>query len=136
MCMKINGHWCLTHPHANSRLSIPTASLTRRYRIEHGRDQSSPMMGSRWICMTYRDTLITVAEAISVRLDPDSIRALHKLQATGMSQSEAIRRAIIESANALKNPQRLAIEIAALEADEEDRAEMIRAAELMELLRK
>ena len=84
--------------------------------------------------MTYRDTLVCVAEAISVRLDQDSVRALRKLQATGLSRSEAIRRAILESARALSNPQRLASEIAALEADEEDRAEMIRVAELMELL--
>lgn len=85
--------------------------------------------------MTYRDTLFGVAEAISVRLDHESTRALRKLQATGLSQSEAIRRAIIESADAMRKPQRLAAEIAALEADEEDRAEMIRVAELMELLR-
>lgn len=85
--------------------------------------------------MTYRDTLPYMAEAISVRLDPESMRALRKLQASGLSQSEAIRRAIIESDRALSNPQRLASEIAALEADEEDRAEMLRVAELMELLR-
>lgn len=85
--------------------------------------------------MTYRDTLFCVAEAISVRLDPESARALRKLQATGLSQSEAIRRAITESAHALRNPQRLASEIAALESDGEDRAEMLRVAELMELLR-
>ncbi|MHB1090171.1 MAG: ribbon-helix-helix protein, CopG family [Ilumatobacteraceae bacterium] len=76
-----------------------------------------------------------MAEAISVRLDPESARALRKLQATGSSQSEAIRRAIIESAYALRNPQRLAIEIATLEADEEDRAEILRVAALMESLR-
>ncbi len=85
--------------------------------------------------MTYRDTLFCVAEAISVRLDPESKRALRKLQATGLSQSEAIRQAIIESAGALGNPQRLAAEIAALESDADDRAEMLRVAELMELLR-
>lgn len=85
--------------------------------------------------MTYRDTMSCVAEAMSVRLDQASMRALHKLQATGLSQSEAIRRALIESAGALSNPRRLAAEIAALEADEEDRAEMLRVAELMESLR-
>lgn len=86
--------------------------------------------------MTYRDTLSCVAEAISVRLDPESMRALRKLQATGLSQSEAIRRAVIGSAGALRNPQRLASEIATLESDPEDRAEMLRVAELMEMLRK
>lgn len=86
--------------------------------------------------MTYRDTLFCVAEAISVRLGPESMRALRKLRATGLSQSEAIRRAILESAGALSNPQRLAAEIAALESDSEDCAEMLRVAELMEMLRK
>lgn len=85
--------------------------------------------------MTFCDTLFYVTEAVSVRLDPGSMRALRKLQATGLSQSEAIRRAILESAHALRNPQLLAAEIAALEADAEDRAEMLRVAELMELLR-
>lgn len=85
--------------------------------------------------MTYRDTLFCVAEAISVRLDPESARALRKLRATGLSQSEAIRRAILESASALSTPQRLAAEIAALESDADDRAEMLRVAELMESLR-
>lgn len=85
--------------------------------------------------MTYRDTLFCVAEAISVRLDPQSMRALRKLQATGLSQSEAIRRAILETARALSTPQRLAMEIATLEADEHDRAEMLHVAALMESLR-
>lgn len=86
--------------------------------------------------MTYRDTLLCVGDALSVRLDSATVRALRKLQATGLSQSEAIRWAIIESADALRNPLRLTAEIAALEADDEDRAEMLRVAELMESLRR
>jgi len=85
--------------------------------------------------MTNRDTLSFVGEAISVRLDNEAARALRKVQATGLSQSEAIRQAILAAAKTLGNPQRLAIEIAALEADAEDRAEMLRVAELMEYLR-
>lgn len=85
--------------------------------------------------MTNRDTMSDVAEAISVRLDHESGRALRKLQATGLSQSEAIRRAVIDSANALSHAPRIAAEVSALEADENDRAEMLRVAELMEALR-
>ena len=87
------------------------------------------------ICMTYRDTVSDVAEAVSVRLDHESMRALRKLQATGLSQSEAIRCAVIDSANALGHARRIAAEMSALEADENDRAEMLRVAELMEALR-
>ena len=86
-------------------------------------------------CMTYRDTLHPMAQAISVRLDDEAVRALNQLEATGMTRSEAIRRALVESASQLRHKQTLAAEVAALEADEEDRAEMIAVAELMESLR-
>ena len=66
------------------------------------------------MCMTYRDTMFYVAEAVSVRLDQDSVRALRKLQATGLSQSEAIRRAIrVRTARTTLN---MTAAIAALEA--------------------
>ncbi len=87
------------------------------------------------ISMTIRDTFSDMAEALSFRLDLASKRALRKLQAIGMSQSDAIRYALVESAAALANPQRLAAEIAALEADPLDREEMQRVAQLMESLR-
>ena len=85
--------------------------------------------------MTDRDTLVDVAQAISVRLDDDSERALRALEATGLSRSEAIRTALIESARRLRSRSALAAEVAALEADEADRAEMLSVAELMESLR-
>jgi hypothetical protein len=52
----------------------------------------------------------------------------------GMSQSDAIRHAIQESATALHQPKRLAAEMAALEADPIDRAEMLNIAKFMEEL--
>lgn len=52
-----------------------------------------------------------------------------------MTRSEAIRRALVASASHLRHKQTLAAEVAALEADEEDRAEMLAVAELMESLR-
>jgi hypothetical protein len=76
-----------------------------------------------------------VAKAISVRLDDDATQALRTLEASGMSQSEAIRSSLLESARRLRRGQELAAEVAALEADEGDRAEMLAVAELMEGMR-
>lgn len=76
-----------------------------------------------------------MSSAISVRLDPEAMRALAQLEATGMSRSEAIRRAILDSAKSLQRGAALAAEAAALEADEDDRREMLEVAELMESMR-
>jgi predicted transcriptional regulator len=73
--------------------------------------------------------------AISLRLDDEARRALSQLEAAGMSRSEAIRRAIIESAARLQRRTALAQEVAALEADEADRREMVEVAAIMESLR-
>ena len=84
--------------------------------------------------MTKRDTIVNVA-AISVRLDAEALHALAQLEATGLSRSEAIRRAIIDSASGQRRRQQLAAEVAALESDEADRREMLEVAALMESLR-
>lgn len=76
-----------------------------------------------------------MAQAISVRLDDEAIRALRLLEATGVTRSEAIRLALVEAASRLHDKHALATEVAALEADEQDRAEMLAIAELMESLR-
>lgn len=76
-----------------------------------------------------------MSQAISVRLDDDALRALGRLEATGLSRSEAIRTALIQAADRLQARRLLAEEAAALEADEGDRAEMMRVADLMEQLR-
>lgn len=73
--------------------------------------------------------------AISVRLDDEALRALRQLEASGLSRSEAIRRAILDSATRLQQRRALAEEVAALEADETDRREMLEVAALMESLR-
>jgi hypothetical protein len=61
--------------------------------------------------------------------------ALSKLEATGLSRSEAIRIALIEAAARRQTKGALAAEAAALEANEEDRTEMLAVASLMESLR-
>jgi predicted transcriptional regulator len=76
-----------------------------------------------------------MANAISVRLDDEVRRALHTLEASGMSRSEAIRKAILEAAAALRRKEVLRAEVAALEGDREDLAEMQEVASLMENLR-
>lgn len=76
-----------------------------------------------------------MAQAISVRLDDAALRALSTLEATGMSRSEAIRAALVEAASRLSDKQALAAEVAALEADKDDQAEMLAVAEIMESLR-
>lgn len=76
-----------------------------------------------------------MARAISVRLDDEALRALGQLEATGMTRSEAIRTALVEAASRLRDKRALAAEVAALEADDDDRAEMLEVAGLMESLR-
>jgi predicted transcriptional regulator len=76
-----------------------------------------------------------MAQAVSVRLDDEALRALGRLEATGLSRSEAIRKALVEAALRLQDMRALASEVAALEADEEDRLEMLAVADLMESLR-
>jgi Arc/MetJ-type ribon-helix-helix transcriptional regulator len=76
-----------------------------------------------------------MSSAISVRLDPEALRALAQLEATGLSRSDAIRRAIIDSASRLRHRAAVAAEVAALEADEDDRREMLEVAEFMENMR-
>ena len=76
-----------------------------------------------------------MTHAISVRLDNEAERALRILMASGTSRSDAIRSALIAAASRLSRRAELAVEVAALEADEVDRAEMLAIAELMESLR-
>jgi predicted transcriptional regulator len=76
-----------------------------------------------------------MGQAISVRLDDEAVKALRTLQAAGMTRSEAIRSALIVSAQRLRRSGDLAGEVAALEADDVDREEMLAVAELMESLR-
>src|SRR5260370_33213774 len=73
-----------------------------------------------------------MSTAISVRLDPEALQAVARLEATGLSRSEAIRRAILDSAARLQRRAALAAEVAALEADEDDPRGVIQASYLQE----
>ncbi|HEY5111063.1 MAG TPA: hypothetical protein VII67_01905 [Acidimicrobiales bacterium] len=73
--------------------------------------------------------------AVSVRLDDEAQRALAQLEASGLSRSEAIRTALVKSAQQVRRREALRQEMAALEADENDRREMLEIAEFMESLR-
>ncbi|MEX2279020.1 MAG: hypothetical protein WEA76_02905 [Acidimicrobiia bacterium] len=72
-----------------------------------------------------------MTQPISVRLDRDAIQALSLLEATGMTQSKAIGSALVSAAKRLRDNAALADEVAVLEADDEDRAEMQAVAEMM-----
>ncbi len=85
--------------------------------------------------MTKRDTLRSMSSAISVRLDQETLRALAQLESTGLTRSEAIRRAILDSVEQLHRRAAVATEAAALEADEDDRQEMLEVAEFMGSMR-
>lgn len=73
--------------------------------------------------------------AISVRLDDEALRALQRLEALGLTRSDAIRKALVDSAARLRDKEALRAEVRALEADDDDRREMAEVAELMESLR-
>jgi len=76
-----------------------------------------------------------MTRAVSVRLDDEAMRALTRLQTTGLSRSQAIRQAIVDAAERLRRRESLAAEVKALEADQADRQEMLEVAALMESLR-
>jgi len=76
-----------------------------------------------------------MSSAISVRLDAEALRALAQLEASGLSRSEVIRRAILDSAARLQRRAALAAEVAALESDDDDRREMLEVASFMESMR-
>ncbi|HNI35729.1 MAG TPA: hypothetical protein PLV93_10040 [Microthrixaceae bacterium] len=76
-----------------------------------------------------------MAHAISIRLDDEADRALRTLEAAGMTRSEAVRSSLIASADRLRRRSELAAEVAALEADPDDRREVQLVADLMESVR-
>jgi predicted transcriptional regulator len=115
---------------------LPLGAVAQLEERRHGMAKAtgSIPVSSTSPCMTIRDTLASVT-AISVRLDDEALRALTQLEAAGLSRSDAIRRAIIDSAIRLQRGKALASEVAALEADEVDRREMLEVAAMMESMR-
>lgn len=67
-----------------------------------------------------------------MRLDDEALRALARLEASGLSRSQAIRKALVDAAERLRRREPLAAEVRALEADQEDRREMLEVAAVME----
>lgn len=76
-----------------------------------------------------------MAQAISVRLDDAAEQALRTLEASGLSRSDAIRTALVAEARRQLDRRVLADEVAALDADEQDRDEMLAVAGFMESMR-
>lgn len=85
--------------------------------------------------MTHPDTVSLLGErAISVRLDENAQRALDELVAAGLSQSDAIRSALVEAADR-RSKELLTEEARRLAADPVDRAESAAVLAFMESLR-
>lgn len=76
-----------------------------------------------------------MTQTVSIRLDDEMQLALQTLEASGLSRSDAIRKTILEGAAALRRPEALKAESAALQADEADQREMRAVASLMEDMR-
>jgi Arc/MetJ-type ribon-helix-helix transcriptional regulator len=76
-----------------------------------------------------------MAAAISVRLDDEALGALTKLEASGLTRSEAIRAALVRSADELARRDRLRAEVEVLDADSADVEEMKAVASMMDQLR-
>lgn len=70
-----------------------------------------------------------------MRLDDEALRALARLEAAGLSRSQAIRVALIETADRRQRAAELSDEAAAVAADVDDRREMAQVASVMEDLR-
>jgi Arc/MetJ-type ribon-helix-helix transcriptional regulator len=87
--------------------------------------------------MTKSDTFAIVPRdrAISVRLDPDADAALGRLVASGLTQSQAMRLALVEAARRRAGDSSLAAEAARLAADERDRREIADVRAFMDELR-
>jgi len=84
--------------------------------------------------MTDLDTVFALPErAISVRLDERAQRALDALVDTGLSQSEAIRQALVQTASRRRD-EMLREESRRVAADPEDRAESAAVLAFMEAL--
>ena len=73
--------------------------------------------------------------AISVRLDSQADAALAALTGSGMTQSQAIRRALVEAADRLSDDRSLAAEAARLAASDADRKEIADIRTIMDELR-
>ncbi len=73
--------------------------------------------------------------AISVRLDPEADAALEALVASGLTQSQAIRLALVEAARGRAGDSSLAAEAARLAANESDRRAIADVRAFMDELR-
>jgi Arc/MetJ-type ribon-helix-helix transcriptional regulator len=71
-----------------------------------------------------RATLISVSRSLHVRLDDSSIAALSVIRNEGLSDSEAVRTALRETAARRRGRSAIAAEVRRLASNESDRAEM------------
>ena len=77
----------------------------------------------------------TPHQAVSIRLDAESQRALHDLESSGLSRSEAIRHGLRIAADQLRRKDTIRREAEMVAADQHDRQEMLNIAAFMDSLR-
>lgn len=77
---------------------------------------------------------MTVTRSIHVRLDESSDAALGVIRSEGLSDSEAVRTALRETAARRRARASIAAEVRSLAADDADRAEMLAIREQMAAL--
>lgn len=75
--------------------------------------------------------LVAMAKAIHVRLDDEAAEALSIVRSQGLTESEAVRVALRETAQRRRRRSTVAQEVRALAADAIDRAEMAEVRALM-----
>lgn len=75
--------------------------------------------------------LVAMAKAIHVRLDDEAAVALSIVRSQGLTESEAVRVALRETAQRRRRRSTVAQEVRALAADAIDRAEMAEVRALM-----
>lgn len=124
--MGLEGRCC------SRRLRCAGRSCSLAFRRETG---SVAERSDRAFCRTIRDTLRCLLDSLSVRMDDEALHAPGQLEATGLTRSQAIRLSLVETAARHRDEEALAAEAARLEADEDDRAEMLAVARIMESLR-
>jgi antitoxin component of RelBE/YafQ-DinJ toxin-antitoxin module len=73
--------------------------------------------------------------AVSIRLDQEAQRALRILEVSGLTRSDAIRTGLRIAARDLQRKEVIRREVALLEADEDDRREMLEIAAFLAGLR-
>ena len=121
-------------PHGRGRPYRSMLMARRAIGVPLSLSASRPGRSLHAACITYRDTLLACRQPLACAWTPGPPGALAQLEATGLSR---LKLSAGRSLTALPGCRacRLAAEVAALEADEDDRRETLEVAAVMEIMR-